>query len=304
MRTAFIKKLTQLANADKRVYLITADTGFKVFDEFQVVFPERYLNIGISEANMIGAASGLALDGKIVFVYAIVPFVTMRCFEQIRIDLSYQDLPVKLVGVGGGLTYGSEGATHHAIEDIAIMNSLPNMTVICPGDPVEAANMIEASLSLKGPCYFRLGKSGERVLHKKGLPSFSIGKGILIHKGEDIAIIATGSMLETAFTIHEILKGKGLNPELISMHTIKPLDREIITKAARRCKIVVTVEEHSVIGGLGSCVANVIAEENLNVVLKKFAIPDRYAETAGDNIYLRRQYGLTAEQISEDILNG
>ena len=302
MRNAFIKKLTELANQDKDLYLITADTGFKVLDQFKDMFSERYLNIGISEPAMISVASGLALSGKHVFVYAIVPFISMRCFEQIRDDLCYQNLPVKLIGIGGGLTYGTGGVTHHSIEDIAIMNSLPNMTVVCPGDPREVEMAIEAISRLRGPVYLRLGKSGEKVLHKEAALSFEIGKGIRMREGKELAIIATGNMLETAVNACEILADKGKQPELISMHTIKPIDRELITNISASCRLIVTIEEHSIIGGLGSRVADVITEESLRVDLKKFAIPDRYAEIAGSRDYLKKYFGLTAEQIAENLL--
>jgi len=302
MREAFVKKLMELAGKDKSVYLITADTGFNVLDEFKKVFPDRFLNVGISEASMIGIASGLALCGKKVFLYAIVPFITMRCFEQIRVDLCYQNLPVKLIGVGQGLTYGTAGATHHSIEDIGLMNCLPNMTVICPGDPLEVEKAVESSMCLGGPCYIRLGKSGEKVIHPPPLKSFVIGKGIRIQKGKDIALIATGNMLETAKDVYELLVQKGFHPELISMHTIKPLDERLIIETAARCKLMVTVEEHSRIGGLGYNVANVMVENNLKAKLIKIALPDKFVDVVGCQEDLREYFGLTVERITEAIL--
>jgi len=303
MRTAFINKLIELARNDKNIYLITSDTGFSILEEFEKLFSEQYLNIGISEANMIGVASGLSLGGKKVFLYAIAPFITMRCFEQVRIDLCYQNIPVKLIGVGAGLTYGNAGATHHSIEDIAVMNCLPNMTVICPGDPIEVGKAVEESLKLNGPCYIRIGKSGEPNIHKEVPGSFSLGKGIRLRIGENVALVATGNMLETAIKVYEILKEKNIDTEVISMHTVKPIDKEMIIETSKRCKFIATMEEHNVIGGLGSRVADVITEENLNVRLKKFAIPDKYVDVVGDQDYLRNYYGLTAEQISEKILS-
>lgn len=303
MRIAFLNKLTELMEQDDSIHVLVADTGFHVFDEFQNRFSDRYLNAGISEASMIGMASGLALSGKKVFVYGIVPFVTMRCFEQIRVDLCYPELPVTIVGVGGGLTYGPAGMTHHSIEDIAVMNCLPNMTVICPGDPIETQQAVEAVMSLEGPCYLRLGKTGEKVVHSKHQKSFAIGKGLRLRKGSDVAIIATGNMLATAVDTCDILEGDGIRPELVSMHTIKPIDKELIIELARRCRLIATVEEHSIIGGLGSVAAGVLTEEGLNtkVLLKKFAISDEYAHKAGSQDYLRRQYGLTAETIADEV---
>lgn len=301
MREAFVKKLIELARKDKKIYLITADTGFKVLDEFKKLFPDRFLNIGISEAAMIGMAAGLALSGKTVFVYAIVPFVTMRCFEQVRIDLCYQNLPVKLVGVGQGLTYGTAGATHHSIEDIGIMSCLPSMTIICPGDPIEVERAIEESLKLKGPCYLRLGKSGEIKIHQSPLSSFTIGKGIRIYQGKDIAIIATGNMLETALEVSNLLKQRGISPELISMHTVKPLDEKLIVEISKRCRVIVTLEEHSVIGGLGSAVSNVITDKKLKSNLVKIALPDKYVDIVGEQDDLRDYYGLTTEKVAKNI---
>ena len=301
MRIAFIKKLTELVEKKDNIYLLTADTGFKVFDQFKMRFSKRYLNVGISEASMVGIASGLALNGKIVFIYAIVPFVTMRCFEQVRDDLCYQKLPVVLVGVGQGLTYGAAGATHHSIEDIAIMNCLPNMTVICPGDPFEVSKAVENSIKLQGPCYIRLGKTGEKSLHRKPFPEFTIGRGIPMYSGRDIAIFATGNMLETALEVRRILEAEKIESDVISMHTIKPLDRGLVIRKARQRKMLVTIEEHNIIGGLGSCLSDVITEEGLKVRLEKFAIKDRYSDIVGGHEYLRRYFGLTARQISKRI---
>ncbi len=250
---------------------------------------------------MVGIASGLALNGKIVFIYAIVPFVTMRCFEQVRDDLCYQKLPVVLVGVGQGLTYGAAGATHHSIEDIAIMNCLPNMTVICPGDPFEVSKAVENSIKLQGPCYIRLGKTGEKSLHRKPFPEFTIGRGIPMYSGRDIAIFATGNMLETALEVRRILEAEKIESDVISMHTIKPLDRGLVIRKARQRKMLVTIEEHNIIGGLGSCLSDVITEEGLKVRLEKFAIKDRYSDIVGGHEYLRRYFGLTARQISKRI---
>jgi len=301
MRTAFINKLTELAHKDSRIHLITSDTGFKVFDDYQKTFPKRYLNIGISEASMIGVAAGLALSGKIVFVYGIVPFVTMRCFEQIRNDLCMHNLPVRIVGVGQGLTYGGEGATHHAIEDIAVMSCLPNMTVVCPGDPVETEKAMDGSMNLEGPVYFRLGKSGEKVLHTNGAPDFQIGKGIVHSHGEKIALIATGNMLETALDVADSLKEKGGCPSVISMHTVKPIDRELIKELSKKYSLFVTLEEHSLIGGLGAMVANVITEQKLNVDLVKFAVPDIYVNSSRNQEGLRRQFGLNRKNIIDKL---
>jgi len=301
MRQALARTLTELTERREDVHVLTADTGFHVFDEFQQRFPDRFLNVGISEAAMIGMAAGMALAGKQVFCYGIVPFVTLRCLEQIRVDLCGARLPVKIVGVGGGLTYGPAGMTHHAVEDIAVMTALPGMTVVCPGDPVEVAMGTRASLLVHGPCYLRIGKTGEPVVHTDGLGAFEIGKGIRLREGRGVALVATGNMLPTAARAADILAGRGLGPELISMHTVKPIDRRLIVDLAGRCGTIATIEEHSIIGGLGSSVAGVIADEALSVRLRRFALPDEYAHEAGSQEYFRRKYRLTAEQIADRI---
>jgi transketolase len=302
MRKAFVNKLTQLVSKNKDIYLLTGDLGFSVFDEFKKNYPDNYLNVGVSESNMIGMAAGLALAGKQVFVYSIIPFVTLRCLEQIRNDLCYQRLPVKIIGVGEGLSYGTAGATHHALEDIAIMSALPEMTVIAPGDPIEVECTVENSLELKGPCYIRLGKTGEPILHKKEF-SFKIGKAIVLKNGQDLTLITTGNMLETTLEVSNILKKENIYSKVVSMHTIKPVDREIIVKSANNMDIIVSIEEHSKIGGLGSHIANVILEERLNTKYLQIALPDTFIHIVGSQNYLREIYGLTPVQISAKILN-
>jgi len=301
MRQAFLSALTELATADRSLLLLTGDTGFHVFDEFQRQFPAQYLNAGISEAAMIGMAAGLALSGKKVFVYGIAPFVTLRCLEQIRVDLCYQRLPVKIVGVGAGLTYGSSGSTHHTIEDIAVLNCLPAMTVLCPGDPHETTALTRAAMTLSGPCYLRIGKSGEPKVHPQPLPSLAIGQGISLRQGRDLAIIATGNMLAGAAEACQLLAGQGISAELVSMPTIKPLDSQLIFDLASRFRLIVTVEEHNVIGGLGSAVAAVLATEALPVRLLMAGIPDQYADPAGSQEFLREAYHLTPSRLAARI---
>jgi len=302
MRQAFIDQLTKMARDDESVYLLTADAGFKVFDEYQREFRLRYLNPGICEAAIIGVSAGLALAGKKVFVYGIIPFVTMRCLEQIRVDLCAENLPVRIVGVGQGLTYGSEGMTHHSIEDIALMACLPNMTIVCPGDPVETAMAIDAAYEYQGPIYFRLGKSGEPVVHSTPPASFQIGKGIVLSAGADLALLATGNMLATTVLTAQLLAGKGVSPTVVSLHTIKPLDVELIRRLSVSHRMIVTIEEHSGIGGLGSMVGNLLSELSYTGVFNKYSLPDAYVYTAGGHEYFRRQFGLTPERLAENIL--
>ena len=297
MRSSMLKQLDACMRADKSLHLIVADTGFHVFDDFQNEFASRYLNIGISEACMIGVAAGLALNGKRVICYGIVPFVTMRCFEQIRNDLCSQNLPVTIIGVGEGLTYGSAGASHHSLTDIAVMSALPGMTVVCPGDPVEVGDALQAMLRLDGPSYLRIGKSGEPLIHRDGLDGFELGKGIRLRRGRDVAVISTGNMLPTAEKVCEKLAAAGGDPELVSMHTVKPIDRQLLIDVASRCNAIVTIEEHSVIGGLGAAVSQVVTDEGLGMTVQRFGVPDEFVQEAGSQAFLREKYGLTAEQI-------
>lgn len=304
MRTAFINTLIELARKDERIFLLTGDLGFSVLEKFQKEFPDRFFDIGVAEANMVGISAGLALSDKIVFIYSIVPFVTMRCFEQVRNDLCYQNLNVKIIGVGGGLCYGSAGMTHHSLVDIAIMRALPNITVICPGDPIEAEMTTKLAISYPGPVYIRLGKSHEPKVHLYlDVSDFKIGKGITIRNGSDITIMATGNILYNAKCVTDKLINEGIGVRLISMHTIKPLDKGIILKATQETKAIFTVEEHSLIGGLGSAVAEVLAETDAkNVLFRRFAVPDRYLKDVGNQEYLREKNSLSIDQITNNIL--
>lgn len=301
MRRAFLETLTELVSADPKVMLLTGDTGFHVFDQFRERFPGNFLNVGISEAAMIGLAAGLALEGRQVFVYAIAPFATLRCLEQIRVDLCGQNLPVKIVGVGAGLTYGAAGPTHHAIEDLGVLRPLPNMTVICPGDPAETRAAVRATLALPGPCYLRLGKSGEPAVHAAELADFRIGRGIVISPGRDLAVICTGNMLASGRELCRLLAGMGLQAGLVSLPCLKPLDEELLASLAARLPLLVTVEEHNLIGGLGSAVAEFLGDRASRARLLRFGIPDRFAGQAGSQEYLRELYGLSPAQMASRI---
>ena len=302
MRRTTIETLEKLSTTDASIFLLTADLGFKIFDRFRRAYPDRFINVGVAEANMIGLAAGLALSGKNVYCYSIVPFLTMRCLEQIRVDLCYQNLNVKLVGVGGGFAYGLEGMTHHAIEDISIMRSIPNMTVVVPGDALEVKAIVNESATHKGPLYIRLGKDGTPQVHRT-VPQLKIGKGIVINEGRDLTIIANGTMLHTAKIVSDTLHSKGMGVTLVSMHTVKPLDGELIKECARGSKAVFTIEEHSIIGGLGSAVAEVLMESSYGGLFRRIGIPDAYRPEIGGAEYLREKLGLAPEGIMNYILS-
>lgn len=304
MRTAFINKLIELARKDKNIYLLTADLGYSVFEGFAEEFPDRFINVGISEANMIGVAAGLAMKGKIVYVYSIIPFLVMRCCEQIKLDVCYQNLNVKFVGVGGGFSYGVQGTTHHATEDIAIMRVLNNMKVVCPGDPYEASKAVEASAEIDGPMYIRLNRNNEKHIFNHPFPEFKIGKAIKVISGNDISIISTGNMLEQCLNISKkLIENNNVSVNLISMHTVKPIDKIAVDECIRRTKYIFTVEEHNLIGGLGSAVSEMLCENmDRNVIFKKYGIGDGYPQAFGSRDYLRKFYNIDEEYIYSDIL--
>jgi transketolase len=276
--------------------------GFKLFDDFRNEFPERFINVGVAEQNMVGLASGLSLSGKNVYCYSMVSFLTIRALEFIRINLCYQNLNVKLIGVGGGLAYGLEGMTHQAIEDLAIMRSLPNMTVVAPGDPVEARGVVAESVDYPGPLYIRLGSNNDPIVHQ-GNPAVSIGKGILMHSGGEITILSTGTMLSCANEVTKILRSQGISSTLISIHTIKPLDGDIIREHAMKSRAIFTLEEHSLIGGLGTAIGEFLLDAGYKGIFRKVALPDSYGGSIGKANYLRQIHGLTPEVISNRIID-
>ena len=299
MRAAFVRSLIDSARADNRLFLLVGDVGYSLVEPFAQEFPGRFINVGIAEQNMIGIATGLALCGKIVFVYSLANFPTLRCLEHIRNDVCYHNANVKVVAGGGGLTYGALGATHHATEDLAIMRALPNMTVIAPGDPVEAALATRAIAARPGPGYLRLSRTGDPVIHQTP-PNFQIGKAIVVRNGSDVTLIATGGILRNAMQAAEKLVQQGIQARVLSMHTLKPLDTDSVLTAARETHAIITIEEHSIIGGLGSAVAEVLAElGNSHIIFKRLGINDSFYSQVGSQAYLQRLYSLSVEGIVE-----
>ena len=301
MRTAFIETLFELAQRDERITLITGDLGFGVVTRFMQELPKQFVNAGVAEQNMTGMAAGMALSGKIVFTYSIANFPVFRCLEQIRNDVCYHNANVKIVAVGGGMAYGSLGVTHHATEDIAIMRALPNMLVVAPNDPVETRLATESIIAYPGPCYLRLGRAGDAVVHTSPV-AFELGKALTVLEGGDLALIVTGGLLKIALTAAQTLARKGIKARVLSMHTVKPLDREAVLAAARETKGIFTIEEHSVVGGLGGAVAELLMEEcEHRVRFKRIGLNDVFASKVGDQDYLRSQYGLDAAGILASI---
>ena len=302
MRTSFFRSLMELAEADERIFLITGDLGFGVVEPFFKRFPEQFLNVGVAEQNMTGVAAGLALSGYIVFTYSIGNFPTLRCLEQIRNDVCYHAANVKIVTVGGGFSYGSLGMSHHATEDLAIMRALPGMTVVAPGDPVEAAAATRAIAMLDGPAYLRLGRAGEPIVHQTQI-DFKLGKAITVREASDITLVATGSMLHLALQVADALAELPYHARVVSMHTVKPLDLDAIDRAARETGAIFTLEEHSIIGGLGGAVAEHLAEGiGARVPFKRLALPAQFSSQVGDQQYLREYYGLSVERIVQTVI--
>ena len=303
MRNAFSKAIFELSKKNKDCALLVGDIGNKLFDDFKSENPDRFVNCGISEANMTGVAAGMAMNGFKPFTYTIAPFNTYRCLEQIKIDVCYHNLPVTIVGTGAGLSYSSLGATHHTMEDIAIMRSLPNMKVVCPGDPVEVQLAVKEAYKEKGPVYIRLGKKGEPIIHKQK-PIFKIGKAIEMAKGREIMIISVGNVFSIANECFEILNNKHISTGLVSLHTVKPLDTTYLKKIINFTKKIVVIEEHGFTGGVLSALLEFCHKENLDQ--KKFFgfnSPDKFISFVGNQENARKSIGLTVKNIIKKIFD-
>lgn len=303
MRDTFVRALIEEAKSNKDIRLITGDLGFGVLKPYWEALPNQFLNAGIAEQNMTSVAAGMALENKIVFTYSIGNFPTLRCLEQTRNDCAYHKANVKIVCVGGGFVYGSLGMSHHATEDIAIMRALPDVTVFCPGDATEAEECVKAAIETEGTCYIRLGRGGEgRVLDKV---DFQIGKAVNIRKAKNvdvkIAVLSTGAVLREVCGACNSLEEKSIGVEQYSFPTVKPIDAETIRECAEKFDYIFTVEEHNIIGGFGSAVAEVMAECNGKAKLIRLGINDCYCTKVGNQNYLRDQYGISESKIFEKI---
>jgi transketolase len=281
---------------DDRIVVLDADLSKSTkTDMFKKKYPERFFNMGIAEANMMSVAAGIATCGKIVFASSFAIFASMRACEQIRNSICYPGLNVKIGASHAGISVGEDGASHQAVEDIGVIRSLPKITLICPADAVETRHAVKAAIEYEGPVYLRLGRLAVPVIYDESNYKFELGKGIVIKEGFDVTIFATGLMVHEAITAAELLKGEGIEARVIDIHTIKPIDKEIIIKAAKETRAIVTAEENNVHGGLGSAVAEVVVE-NYPVPMKFVAIMDKYGKS-GKPAPLMKAYGLTAEDI-------
>jgi transketolase len=300
-RAAFGESLLAVGERNARILAISADSSSgSGMTPFKNRFPERHIEFGIMEQGILGYASGLATVGWIPFVAAIAPFVTARPFEMFRNDLGYMKQNVKVVGRNAGLTYSDLGATHQSLDDVAILRTIPGLVVACPGDPVEIRLAVEAAAAHRGPVYLRIGAPPVPILHGPDV-SFQLGKGIVLMDGSDVTVIATGTALWRAFDACEMLRERGVSARLISMHTVKPLDCELVRTAARQTGAIVTVEEHYLAGGLGSAVAEVLAcGSSRDARLRMIGIDDQFASN-GPYDELLGLYGLRAEQIAQTV---
>lgn len=297
MRDAFVRTLEELAAQDPRLMLLTGDLGFGVLDRFAARFPRQYLNAGVAEQNMTGMAAGLALEGRVVFTYSIANFPILRCYEQIRNDVCYHDASVKVVSIGGGFSYGALGMSHHATEDLAVMRALPNMTVVAPGDLWEAAEATRALAAAPGPAYLRLDKSHAPPTHAPG-EAFRLGQTRQVREGEDLTLAATGGILAEALAAAERLAQLGISCRVLSVHTLQPLDHASLERAARETGGILTIEEHSVTGGLGGAVAEALLESGRPPRrFLRLGLRAGFSSRVGSQAYLRRAYGLDAEAI-------
>lgn len=302
-REAYGNTLAQIGKENNNIVVLDADLSKSTKTAvFKGECPERFLNMGIAEGNMMTVAAGLAACGKIPFASTFAVFAAGRAFEQIRNSIAYPKLNVKVCATHAGITVGEDGASHQAIEDIALMRSIPNMVVLSPSDAVEAEAVIRAVAEYNGPCYVRLGRLGVPVINDFEGYNFEIGKAVQLREGNDVAIIATGLMVDAALEACTMLAEEGIKARVINIHTIKPIDEEAIAQAARECGLIVTAEEHNIIGGLGSAVAEVVTS-NYPVPVIRVGIKDTFGES-GTPADLIKKYGLTADEIAKNVKRG
>jgi len=303
MRNAFAQEMTALADQDASIVLLTADIGNRLFNPYKDRYPQRFYNCGVAEAHMITMAAGMALCGLKPVAYTIASFNTARCYEQIKLDVCYANLPVVIVGVGAGLAYAANGATHEACEDIAMLRVLPNMTVVCPADAWEVRCAIRESLKRCAPAYIRLGKKNEPLVHEQE-PDFRIGKAAILRRGTDVCLLSTGCMAPVALEAADRLREHDIGSEVTSFHTVKPLDEDYLARAFADYDVVVTIEEHSILGGFGGSVAEWMSSRpGLRARLLTLGTGDSFLYEAGDQEFARMHFGLTPEAIAGRILS-
>ncbi|MEM7680323.1 MAG: transketolase C-terminal domain-containing protein [Planctomycetota bacterium] len=305
MRNAFADELLKIALEDPKVVMLSGDIGNRLFDEFKAKAPDRFFNCGVAEANLIGVAAGLAMDGFRPVAYTIVPFITARCLEQIRVDLCYHNLPVTVVGVGGGLSYASLGGTHHACEDLAMLRCLPEMNVYAPADAMEVRGCLRSALSHDAPAYVRIGKKREPVFHES-IPACKPGGSVQLKEGADAVLLACGNILPVVMDAADALAKRGVHAAVHSAYGVKPLDTALLQTVFAKTSVVATIEEHTLVGGFGSAVAEWLVDRTAEgfapaARLLRLGTGDRYLHEAGSQAYARTQYGLTPTAIADRV---
>lgn len=299
MRTAYLDTLYSLAQKDNRVYALISDNGAIVYDKYRKDLATQYLNFGISEANMLGSAAGMASCGKIPFAYTIGAFLAYRAYEFLRNDICLQKQNVKIVGTGAGEVYSVLGPTHHATEDLGGLQALPNLTILCPASPLEVKKATIAAYKLEGPTYIRLGTNKESEIYTNDY-IFEIGKGVIVKEGNDVTLISFGSMVKDVLDAAYFLSEDGIQARVINMHTIKPLDKEIIIRAIEETGTIITIEDHNIIGGIGSAVAGVIAESGRGVKFKRLGL-EGFSKGYGTYEQVKKRNGIGIEQICKEV---
>lgn len=297
-RQAFTDRLTELAAENKDIVVVTSDArGSVTLTKFADTYPEQFIEVGIAEQNEVGIAAGLATFGKQVFACAPACFLSARSLEQVKIDVAYSKTNVKLIGISGGVSYGALGNSHHSLHDIAVMRAFPDLSVIIPSDAEQSRQMTDALVGMKGAAYVRMGRGAVPDIYQPGQPCFTLGKSNTLTEGSDICIIACGEMVYVALQGAELLKQQGISARVIDMHTLKPLDKQSILKAADETSAILTIEEHSIMGGLGAAVAETVVQNN-PVPMTIMGIPDETTVT-GNSSEIFNHYGLTADGVAE-----
>lgn len=299
MRDIYLNTLYDLAAKDNDVVSMVADNGLIVYDDFRRDYPERYFNFGISEGNMVAAAAGMASCGKIPFIYTISAFLAYRAYEFIRDDVCFQNQNVKIIGIGTGMTYSTLGPTHHTTEDIGLLRGLPNLTVFSPATIKELLWIMQETYRIRGPVYIRLGNNKEE--HYVGNPAFEIGKPSVVRTGKDLTIFTTGIILNEVMKVYEMLKSDGIEAQIVSVHTLKPMETKAIAELAAKTKRIVVVEEHNVISGLYSALAEALVEEQINIPVLKIGLEDVFAIDYGDIGSVRKANKLDSCAIFESV---
>ena len=302
MRKTSLDMVYELAKRDRRVVFIGSDLGPDTLKQLKAEFPGQFLMEGVSEANIVTMAAGLAMEGKIPYINTIATFLTRRCFEQIVLDLGLHNTKVRLIASGGGVVYAPLGPTHLAIDDIAILRAVPNMTILAPADADEMRRLMLQTLEVDGPIYIRLGKGGDPIVSRDDLPC-EIGKAILMREGKDALIVCTGICLQVALAAADELEKQNIFASVLHVHTLKPLDARAVHENAESVPIVVTIEEHTIVGGLGSAVAEIIAEASFNPAkrFQRLGIPDVFPDQYGSQASLMARYNITAEHLGQVI---